>query len=242
MKSKMFFNLLNVFCLLFIASQSFAQLKFEKGNGNVVKEDRKIESFSRIICRNSINLYLTQGEEEKITIEADDNLMELIITEVKDQSLEIYLTKTVKEAKKLNVYVTFKTISMLQNSGATTTHSQNKIKADNFQLNTSGASDVKLDLEVNNLVCDISGASVVKLKGSANLMNVEVSGASDFSAGELVAQTCNVSASGASNAFVTAIKAIEMDESGVSNISYSGTASNTKKNGSKINVKVTTED
>ena len=51
------------------------------GNGDVVEENRPVEPFSSIDIGGVLNVYLTQGDTESVTVEADENLLDLIITE-----------------------------------------------------------------------------------------------------------------------------------------------------------------
>ena len=50
-----------------------------------------------------INLYLTQGNSTDLKVEADDNIIDILITEVKNAELKIYFDKNVYKAKARNV-------------------------------------------------------------------------------------------------------------------------------------------
>jgi hypothetical protein len=49
-----------------------------QGNGNIVKEGRPVRTFNRIALAGSGEVILSQGKNESLTLEADDNLMEYI--------------------------------------------------------------------------------------------------------------------------------------------------------------------
>ena len=55
----------------------------EIGSGNVVKEERKVSSFNAIEVSGAFDVELVQGTAIAVTVEADDNLMDLIRTEVR---------------------------------------------------------------------------------------------------------------------------------------------------------------
>ena len=62
-----------------------------RGNGEVVIEHRTInESFSAIKATEGLDVYLTQSDNESVSVEADGNLQELILSEVEDGVLKIY--------------------------------------------------------------------------------------------------------------------------------------------------------
>jgi len=52
------------------------------GNGNVVTEERSVSSFEKVKGSAGIDVYLTEGNENKIVVEADENLLELIETDI----------------------------------------------------------------------------------------------------------------------------------------------------------------
>ena len=57
-----------------------------KGNKNVVSENRNITTdFNEIKVQQGIQLFITQDNTTKINVEADENIIELLITEVKEQ-------------------------------------------------------------------------------------------------------------------------------------------------------------
>src|SRR6266540_758553 len=74
--------------VLAVGSLLFRELK---GSGIVVSERRQVSGFDKIYCRSSGTLRVTQSGTESLTIEADNNLMELIETKVEDGELRIRL-------------------------------------------------------------------------------------------------------------------------------------------------------
>ena len=58
------------------------------GNRNVVSADRSISSdFSTIKVSQGLDLYITQSNDVSLSVEADENLHELIMTEVENDIL-----------------------------------------------------------------------------------------------------------------------------------------------------------
>ena len=64
------------------------------GNGNVITEDRSVsEDFTKVKGSTGLDVYLTEGTENKIVVEADENLMELIETNISNGKLTIRSSK-----------------------------------------------------------------------------------------------------------------------------------------------------
>tara|TARA_B110000037_G_C17001263_1_gene457324 strand:+ start:312 stop:593 length:282 start_codon:yes stop_codon:yes gene_type:complete len=63
--------------------------KKARGNGSIVTEDRTVDEFSRLKVSGSFRVVLTSDRTKELSIKTDENLMDYIITEVKDGSLII---------------------------------------------------------------------------------------------------------------------------------------------------------
>ena len=203
--------------LLVSSYTAFSQQK--KGNKNVVEQEREMNSFNSIKVGGAINLYLTQGEPQTVIIEADDNLLENIKTSVTNSKLVIK-SDNIKSYTKLNAYITVPDIEFLNASGASSVEGENTITAGTLRIETSGASDVELDIVVENLETELSGASDIKLTGTASYHNTDLSGASTLQAYELQTLNTSVYASGASAANISASDEISTNTSGASEVRY----------------------
>ena len=93
--------------LLFTAF-SFAQKKEKiKGSKTVTVAQREIAAFENIEIEDNLQVYLSKGGAEGIEIEADDNLHEVIMSEVNGGTLKLYTAKEVSGAKSLSVRITY---------------------------------------------------------------------------------------------------------------------------------------
>ncbi|MEL6194478.1 MAG: DUF2807 domain-containing protein, partial [Bacteroidota bacterium] len=55
-----------------------------RGNGEVVRQNRNIDGFEAVAVGGAFNVYISQGSDYKVTVEADENLLDHISTEVRD--------------------------------------------------------------------------------------------------------------------------------------------------------------
>lgn len=60
-----------------------------KGNRNVVTDERKTPDYDQVDVAGALDVELFSGSEGNITIKAEENLLEYIITEVKENRLVI---------------------------------------------------------------------------------------------------------------------------------------------------------
>lgn len=105
-------------------------------------------------------------------------------------------------------------------------------KGKDLDLELSGASSVRGLIALSNiLTVDSSGASDIKLEGTVNNADVEISGASSIKGLDLlIAQNLDLEASGASNAKLIANGRIKAKLSGASSFKYAGDAKHIKIN------------
>ena len=67
-----------------------------KGSGNVITESREVSGFNGVSHTGIGRVTITQGDTESLTIQADDNLMEYITSEVKNDTLELGFDENVR--------------------------------------------------------------------------------------------------------------------------------------------------
>jgi hypothetical protein len=185
-------------------------------------------TFNAIKVSGGIDLYLSQSGEEAMAVSAsEEKYKDNIKTVLEGSTLRIYYEGDKNwnsGRKKLKVYLSFKTISVLEASGASDILATGKLTMPSLTLNLSGASDFKGKVEIDNLQMELSGASDVRISGTAGTVSIESSGASDVKGYDLVADVCSAKASGASDINITVNKQLSAHASGASDIFYKGSA------------------
>jgi Putative auto-transporter adhesin, head GIN domain len=194
----------------------------EIGNGNVVKEERKVSSFNAIEVSGAFDVELVQGTAIAVTVEADDNLMDLIRTEVRGNTLVIENKKPIAHSKSLKVYITFTELKSIDVSGAVKIESVGKFNLTDLSISGSGASDGILDMDVQKLKIDCSGGGKLKLSGSAKDVEVDASGAVDLYAFDFPAENYKLDISGAGKAEINVSKELNVEISGAASVHYKG--------------------
>ena len=190
-------------------------------------EIRQAKGYHGINVSSAFDVYLSQGTEEAVAVSASETKhRERIKVEVKDGILFIGFNSEGMSwgsgNKKLKAYISFRQIDQLKVSGACDLFITGVLKADVLSINQSGASDLKGKLDVNKLTVDLSGASDMLVSGTVSQLSVEASGASDFKGFDLITETCDVRASGASDIKITVNKELSAHASGASDIRYKG--------------------
>lgn len=191
-----------------IFSFSLIKIGKERGSGRMATESRAVSGFTQIDVSSVFQVEITAQSEFGVEVEADDNLLQFIRTEVRDGKLEISLARSVKTSNPMRVRITAPNIDRIEASGAS-------------RVNLS-------NLRNSELTVDTSGASKISVSGETSRLIVDVSGASNIDAGSLSAATANIDASGASKVDVNVANELTADASGASRITYAGSPSVSK--------------
>jgi len=211
-----------MFGLITMASSACMFMGGVDGNGKVKKETRDIKSFDAIKIGGAFEVYLSQGNNESLVVEADENLLELIRTEVRGGTLVIDTRENIRNSEEMNLYITFQNLDEMDLSGAVEVKSEEMLKFGDLAIEGSGASEITLELETNKLECDFSGASEIELTGKAEYCSIDNSGASELDAYDFIVSEYNIEISGAGEAKIHCTDVLTARISGAASIRYQG--------------------
>jgi len=192
------------------------------GNNKVVKKEREAGRFSGLRVSSGIDVYLRQTGEESIEVEADENLHEYILTEIRDGVLHVYTEANIREAEMKRVYVTMNDIRSLKTSSAGDIIGESPVKTGELELSASSAGDIKLEVYVREIEANISSSGDVTLTGETDILNATLSSAGDLNAYGLEVREADVSASSAGDADISVSERLRARSSSAGDINYRG--------------------
>jgi hypothetical protein len=155
-------------------------------------------------------------------VEADENLLDYIKTEVVDGKLKIYSDKNIRSAKEKKVYIEYKKLNSIDISSAGDVEGNNTLVTDVLDIEMSSAGDLTLALEADNLEISISSAGDATLSGKVNSIKADLSSAGDLKAYELEAKIGDISVSSAGSAGVFITEEASFKCSSAGSINYKG--------------------
>lgn len=207
------------------------------------KKDRAVSGFTALSASSGIDVYLTQGNSEKLTFDVKGVDEDRVMSKIERGTLKLYIERkgfsgwNMGRNTYVKAYVTFKQLTSLQASGGADVFGQGALSFNDLNVDASGGSDVKLTLKAHNLNVEASGGADAIIQGSAQTLNASGSGGADLDARKLTVDVCRASSSGGSNVYVNATQELTMQASGGSDIYYYGSAkvlSKSKSGGSDI--------
>ncbi len=195
-----------------------------KGSGNVIQQSRPVTGFNAVVLSGVGELSAVQGANESLTLEAEDNILPVIETQVKDDCLYIRIKSdtNIHPTKPIRYSLTAKALERVGLSGAVKAHFS-KLNGDMLKLSASGATRTTIDeIKGSELTAELSGASSVSIAGSVNRQKIVLTGACRFAGTDLACKTADVMATGASRAELQVSDSLTAKASGASSIRYKG--------------------
>lgn len=200
-----------------------------KGSGTIIKKDITVSGFNKLSSLGSFNVYIRQGDAEKLTVEGDDNLMEYFSAEVAGKELSLTFTKNVSPTK-FDVYVDVKELNRFSGVGSGDIKSMNTIKADKFKLEMVGSGNLDFGISSTDLKIEVTGSGNSKVTATATNCSVDHTGSGDMtlsfdnSQGNIKAEHTG---SGNMTASIKSMNAM-IENSGSGNFTADGITSNLK--------------
>lgn len=210
------------FLLLIIASTACGSTI--RGSGNVVTEERAVSGFNRVALSGIGSVEIIQGDTESVVVEAEDNILPLITTEVQDGTLIISQEKNrnINPTKPIQYTVNIIEVNGLSSLGSgdlgAVTLETNTL---NLDLSGSGGIDVT-SLDADSLTVTITGSGLVGVSGQVNDQQLDLSGSGEYRASELTSKIANISVSGSGKAVVAVDDTLDAAISGSGIVSYYG--------------------
>lgn len=199
--------------ILFIIIASFNTIGCNNfgihGSGIIKDEQRDISDFDAVEVGGFYDVEIRCGKKPNLVIIGDDNLIPLIKTEVRGNTLHIWNKKHISPRRKIKIQITTENLTDINCSGASKIFATN-INSDDFLVEASGA-------------CNI------RIIGNTDELTINSSGASNVNAERMKAKVVRVDLNGASHATVYSSEELRADISGVGVVNYSGNPKVIKK-------------
>jgi hypothetical protein len=195
-------------------------------SGNVIKQDRNISDFSGIKAAGPVDVEVKQAGNYRVTVEADDNIMDLLIIRREGNSLLIKLRDNVriKNAATLKVYVEMPHLKSVDIAGSGNVKSVGLIENnDEVDVDIAGSGDVYLEVRTPKVSASVAGAGKTHIEGETRTLKVDIAGSGDVDAAKLKSEEAKVNIGGSGNVKVFASLKLDISIAGSGDVVYYGT-------------------
>lgn len=191
------------------------------GDGNIVSQELDLDDFSKIDLKIAGDVYVTQGDSQKVVVEAPQNVIHELDLDVRSERWEIEFDDCVKDYE-IKIYITIPEIKELRISGSGMIYGENDFNIGNLVLRVSGSGDIDIVANMEDLDAKISGSGKMKLEGEADKLELKISGSGDYRAFDLIAEDVDVEVSGSGDCEVTANDELDVEIRGSGDVYYKG--------------------
>jgi len=201
-----------------------AQWKKVTGNGNMVTQERSLASFSEVSVAGGMQVTITQAGSTSVKVQADDNLQEYIITEIKGNKLIIKYPNNVSiNSKGVKILVGMPQLDGASISGSGNIVSSSELPSSgSFTASIAGSGNIDVKTKATKVRASISGSGDIQLGGKTSELEVAISGSGSFKGYGLKAEDVQVKISGSGNVETTAAAKLDAVISGSGDIYYKG--------------------
>jgi len=194
------------------------------GNGVTTEQKRQLAAFEEVDISESFEATITLGSAPSVTLQVDENLVNLVRTSVNGGVLSVTYVDgpIIVTNKPQKIAIVVPSLSRIVARGASKITS-GVVEKKHFTIESEGAASV----EVKGLDCDqvdvkVSGAGRVSIEGKGKSLTLDASGASRLKGQDTLFDSARVSMSGATRCEVNVTRSIDGELSGASLLTVEG--------------------
>ena len=203
-----------------------------RGSGNIIKETRQLAEINSVSVSGSIKVDVKTGMVPLLTVEADDNIMPYVVTNVSDKNLSIKL-KGINNLSNatIHIYLVVPILNKISTSASAEVRSSEAItNSDKISFTASSGSLINVNVDAPTISADGSSGAEIILKGRTKNLTAESSSGSNVSLFSLQAENASASASSGAKISVFGSVQIKAKASSGGNVNYKGGAQSVEKN------------
>lgn len=166
-----------ILLLLLTTTLIYAQRKEKvKGSKIVTIEQREVGDFEALVIEDNLEVHLQRGEKPELKIEADDNLHDIILSSISNNTLRIYTTKQAANYKKIIVRITYtKDLNLITSKGESTINAIQELLLNAITLKSLDASRLFLNVNTKDFLLQADDKSQIELNLKSENTIIELS-------------------------------------------------------------------
>jgi len=173
-----------------------------KGSGVRLKQNREVAPFTSIAMEGAFAVDIVCQKQQSVEVEGDDNLLATITTEVSNNVLHISSNRSYSVNDAIQITIAVPNLDGVSTAGA-------------GKLDISGIKNEKFEIDTN-------GATTIKVAGETKVLDIDTSGAGRIDAHKLRAARGVVEAKGVARVDVNVSEQLSVTVSGASHVTYQG--------------------
>ena len=188
--------------IVFVSGCHFSAHDQISGSGIRKKEQRQVATFTSIATDGALDIDVDCQKPQSVEVEADDNLLARITTEVSGNVLRIKTKGNFSVKEPIKITISMGNLEGLSTNGA-------------GKINIAGMKNDKFEVDAN-------GATTIRVAGETKLLDIETNGAGKIDAHRLQAARSVVQAKGVARVDVNVTEQLDVTVYGPAHVTYQG--------------------
>lgn len=199
-----------------------------RGSGVVTTQTRDVSGFDSVQVDGAGEIFIIQGEEESLQIQAEDNIIDRLTSEVQGNTLVLGYRdsawrNSIIPTKRITYTLTIDDLSEITINGAADLE-MDSLETGTFALTINGAGQVSIDqFLAESLNVKIAGTTNMNISGQVSQQFVSIEGAGNYKAGDLQTNATSIEINGLGSATVWASETLNISIDGGGDVRYYGT-------------------
>ena len=214
--------------LLFLLSACVLLIScdYTSGSGNIITDTRAVGNFNSISVSSSFDVEVKIGPAAAIRVEADDNIMKYIVTNVSGNELRI----KVEGMHNLNnvhmkVFITTPSLNRINADASASVKVVDILKGEGkLSFTATSSADIEAEVDAPEVEAEANSSGSVTLSGKTKNYKAQVSSSGDIKSAGLLSENADVEASSSGSANVYASVSLNANASSSGSIDYHGSA------------------
>ena len=192
------------------------------GSGKIQTQTTELSEFDALEINVPANIYIRQADKYSVEINTNENLIELIETDVRRGTLKINSKKCINKFDKFDIHISVKDLEEIEMNGSGKISNTGVIKVKKLEVSLTGSGKIELNINVDKLISELTGSGEIKYQGNAEKHDAEITGSGDIKAYKLNTEDADIEISGSGSCKVKVSDNLDAEITGSGNVYYKG--------------------
>jgi hypothetical protein len=166
-----------------------------------VTQQREVPEYTGISLETFADVYITQGDQTTVTVKADKQIIDQVVTEVRKGILHIGTEGRMHNVSVLDVYLTMNKIDLLKINGSGDLYCSGDIQANGLKIILEGSGDAEIELDdAKNVEAVVNGSGNISIENVSGNFSAAISGSGDLEVDHVLAEKCILFMNGSGDA------------------------------------------
>ena len=201
-----------------------------KGEGDPERRVLEIAAFEGLIVEGPVEVLIHRSDTQRVEIEAQPNIMDLMDKEVRNGVWSIRTTQCYKSGDGVIVHLSVPRLRKISIQGSGDVTSEDQLDGDQMDLEIAGSGDLSMIVNALTVNASITGTGDMEVIGMCQEFTGIIHGSGDIKAGDLQCATAKADVIGSGDINIHVTDALQANVTGSGNIRYKGDPPSVNKN------------